>query len=596
MLSLQDFSLVNTWIEKIRKENELEKKSDAFYFLTLGKILDIQDDEIFDSITDNSFLKTQGESGGHDRGIDAIYIEEEDEVPTIHFFNCKHTDNYEKAKNNNFPSNEIDKMISYLQALMFQDKSMIHSSNSTLIEKTEEIWSIFKGGKNPKFEFHICSNYDNGFEISEKQRFETAISRYSNFSVKYHMISYFVTAINGQKREIVNVKFRANIKELFEKTDGDIRALIINIRANELIRMICKDESLRTNLDIEDYSIISTLSITEDVFNDNVRVYKKQKSRINKSIVKTAESEERNRFFYYNNGITITCKSFDYPQMALPVVTLENIQIVNGSQTLHALFEVAKKDATLLSNIELLCRIYELKNTAYSSKIAEYTNSQNPVTTRDIRSIDYIQQTLESEFLAINYYYERKKDQFSDISKKNKIDAEKAGQILMAYYNKMPAEAKNDKRLVFGDKYELIFNDTINCNKVLLTYQLFLQIEEEKRKKKREMNTNKSIFDMYSFLPYSTYHILYVMGVIAEIKKIEQFPINESDIFSYYPVVIAIIEKAIERERKKSKSNYNNASFFKLSRSKSYIDELIKFAGDDFTAEKISNFKKRANK
>ena len=46
------------------------------------------------------------------------------------------------------------------------------------------------------------------------------------------------------------------------------------------------------------------------------------------------------RFFYYNNGITVTCSHFEYPkQVRNPIINLENLQIVNGSQTIHALFE-----------------------------------------------------------------------------------------------------------------------------------------------------------------------------------------------------------------------------------------------------------------
>ena len=55
-MTLQDFSVVKSYLEKIKEDNELEKLSDAFYFMALEEILDISDDEIYESITDNSFL------------------------------------------------------------------------------------------------------------------------------------------------------------------------------------------------------------------------------------------------------------------------------------------------------------------------------------------------------------------------------------------------------------------------------------------------------------------------------------------------------------------------------------------------------------
>lgn len=96
-MTLQDFSVVKSYLEKIKEDNELEKLSDAFYFMALEEILDISDDEIYESITDNSFLNSQGQENGHDRGIDAIYIEEKGR-PIVHFFICPTCENtFEKA-------------------------------------------------------------------------------------------------------------------------------------------------------------------------------------------------------------------------------------------------------------------------------------------------------------------------------------------------------------------------------------------------------------------------------------------------------------------------------------------------------------------
>ena len=113
------------------------------------------------------------------------------------------------------------------------------------------------------------------------------------------------------------------------------------------------------------------------------------------------------------------------PTYLLQYIELENIQIVNGSQTIHSLYEAFLKDASKFEYIELLCRIYETKNSALSTSIAEYTNSQNPVKSRDVRSIDYIQQKLEQELLVKGLYYERKKNQYDKKAKNLRLDAEK---------------------------------------------------------------------------------------------------------------------------------------------------------------------------
>lgn len=588
MLTLQDFSLINTRVNKIKDEYELKKASDAFYYLVMENILDLPEDEITDSITDSSFLKEMGENSGHDRGIDAIYIIE-DNKPIVHFFNCKYTDKFEKARDNNFPSNEIDKIAQYLVALMLKDEDTINSSNDSLKEKTEDIWRIFET-QTPSFILHICSNYDNGMEVTEKARLERVIAQYSNFKIEYHLISDFVKGMTGNARQVINGKFRANPKQLFEKTDGDIRALIININAFDMLRMIMDNEEIRNELESHDLSIISDNHICEDAFYDNVRIYQTQKSRINKSIVQTANSDDRNRFFYYNNGITITCKSFSYPtNTVFPIVTLEGIQIVNGSQTLHALYEGLKTKADYLMNIELLCRIYELKESKHSSKIAEYTNSQNPVTTRDIRSIDYIQQKLESELVIVDYYYERKKDQYNDQPKRKRLDAAKVGQILMAFYNEMPSEAKNDKKLIFGEKYDVIFNDSISADKVLLAYNLYNKIEDEKRAFNRERERmDPKDKENKSYITHATYYILYTIGKIATSYKMSLDNKNIDDIYEYYDVAKVLIEKSIEQEKRYiDKGTYNHAAFFKSARPKVYIEDFMRRCKGNINIETI---------
>jgi len=111
--SRQDFSLVRTHVQQFTNDLELDNDSLGFMFFALDLILGIQDDEASDSITDTSYLKISNNSSGHDRGIDALYIDESEKPAIIHIFNFKYTGN-EKKIGNNFPSSEIDKILSFL--------------------------------------------------------------------------------------------------------------------------------------------------------------------------------------------------------------------------------------------------------------------------------------------------------------------------------------------------------------------------------------------------------------------------------------------------------------------------------------------------
>lgn len=574
--SLQDFTLVKTYVDKATEDNNLNNPSLGFYFFALNLALNLQDDEIDDSITDTAYLEATGRSKGHDRGIDAIFIDESDSIPHIHLFNFKYTEKFAKTSSH-FPSSEIDKIINFLNALISQDSSLEKTVNAVLANKVKEIWNIFSS-HNPKFTIHISSNLYNSFEKLEKERFERDLNRFSSFSVKYHSMHTFVSTITNGDKQPVNARIRAIDKNLFEKSDGDIRALIVNIETRDLLRIVLNSAEIRDDVDIADYKVIKEKPILEDAFEDNVRVYLKQRSKINRNIRETALSDDSQRFFYFNNGITITCSSFNYPtSRRSPIIELQNIQIVNGSQTIHALHDAFCQDASKFDDMDILCRIYETRNEKLSTDIAEYTNSQNPVKSRDIRSNDFVQKKLESELIIKGFYYERKKAQHLEQPKKLRIDAEKAGQALMAFYNQMPAEAKNKKRIIFSEKYDAIFTDELTADKVIISLRVWEYIEQQKIVRRKEILKDKASFEEKSYILHASYYTLYTISKLCEVLSIEICITNEEKIINLYSKAIDLIEKSIEKEINRLdgfKDSYSHRVFFTTNRPKVFLEEL----------------------
>jgi hypothetical protein len=94
--SLQDFSLIKSHVEKIDEERNLEAPPLAFQFFALDLILNLQEDEIDNAITDTAYLAALDKEKGHDRGIDALFIDESESPATIHFFNFKYTNKFDK--------------------------------------------------------------------------------------------------------------------------------------------------------------------------------------------------------------------------------------------------------------------------------------------------------------------------------------------------------------------------------------------------------------------------------------------------------------------------------------------------------------------
>ena len=124
-MSLINFNIIGNKLSKIRDNYpEIHTNIDAFYIFGLSTILDISEEDAMESITDNNFLSIHKPwKSGHDRWIDAIYIEENwDKEVTIHLFNFKYTDKYEKIKSH-FPWSEINILESIINWIINQDKS-----------------------------------------------------------------------------------------------------------------------------------------------------------------------------------------------------------------------------------------------------------------------------------------------------------------------------------------------------------------------------------------------------------------------------------------------------------------------------------------
>src|SRR4051812_37465376 len=81
----QDYSLINSYLLKYKQDLQLETTKDAFYYFIFNLLFNLQGDEAENCITDSHFLNTYSTgNAGHDRGIDAVYIEDDKSNQIIH--------------------------------------------------------------------------------------------------------------------------------------------------------------------------------------------------------------------------------------------------------------------------------------------------------------------------------------------------------------------------------------------------------------------------------------------------------------------------------------------------------------------------------
>lgn len=547
MATLLDWNAVSHKVKSYIGESPYcTTPSNAFTYVALEYLLTVSPEEIEDAITD----------GPNDRGIDAVYVDERDGRNVIHLFQFKHVHSFDKAKKN-FPSTEIDKLLSFCADLLNKDPGMKETCNPILWTKVQEIWSALRN-PTPSFEVHFCANMS-GLVEPQKQRVMSALSPYRSFNVNHHTLDSLVRLFLEKKQPKIDAKLTVVDKNYFERTDGNIRGLIVTLEAIELIKLIA---------DPDDQS-----KVREDIFNDNVRIYLTKKNRINRKIHATALSDRNVEFWYLNNGITITCDSFSYqPGVRAPLVTLENVQIVNGGQTSNALFEAYREQPEKLQNVLILARIYETRARNITADIAEATNSQTPINTRDLRSNDDVQKKLEESFLDLGMYYERKARQHHERPRRKRIDAMSVGQAFLAYSLGYPEVAKKDRARVFGDLYDSIFNDDITPQKLLVPRTIFAEIESIKRDLQGKIKKGESFSVDLLFLIDGAYHVLFTVAEICENKGVD--PLDEGKAKDIIPDALGLVKDLVKQESMHDEA-FTASRFFKDAKTKSKIQRII---------------------
>lgn len=481
---------VNALKEEIRQNaqdmlniNQDEKlKSLAFVYLTVKTVLDISYEESFDCLTE----------GGGDFGVDALHISEEvDNEFTVTLFQGKYQKKLEG--NCNFPENSIKQLLNAIRYL-FDPNTKIENINQRLALKLESIRSLIRDGYIPQVRIIACSN-----GLRWNQSTDEEIKRANlGHQVSFEYINHDNLLLLLQSSKPVNDSLQFSGKAIIEDFNFS-RVLIGRMPVNEIATLIARHG--------------------ERLLERNIRRYLGlQGNRVNQAIQYTLETEPEN-FYFYNNGITLTCDNFSYNalQSGDYQVKINNLQIINGGQTCMTLFKVIELYNTIgfpvdrISKAYVLVRLYQLpsENEDLVQQITFATNSQNPVDLKDLKANDEIQRRLETDIIQLGFNYRRKRN---DSSLKNTdITTGVAAEAILAVWRKKPHQAKFFTREHFGKLYSEIFTEQLNGAQVIIAVLLY-RIAENYRKRPPE---NAPLF-----ISYASCFIAMQMGkyLLAELK------------------------------------------------------------------------------
>ncbi|MEJ8553007.1 AIPR family protein [Tepidibacter sp. Z1-5] len=491
-------TMVKLKLDKFCEDNSIENKDLGFMYFIYSIYNDIEysDTDISDIIKGSSDVV----DGSEDKQIDIISIHKYDEEAIIKIFQVKNQ--------NGFKSNTLIHMKNGLEWIFEKTNDALKlNKNKKFISKIKEVRSVLKeySYSNVHIEvYYACLGNTNDIDYRGEfdQELKEIVKKYEQVgfgNFKFQLLG--VEEINEELKLIemknkkintnLNILYDANRPSLIETYKNNLKSVVCTVKASEIAKLISEDKN-------------------DILFDKNIRKYLEQRGKVNKSIYETCVDEDESRLFWFlNNGITIMCDTFSVDKIPNEAkIKIDNVQIINGCQTSTTLYK-AMKDGKLVSDTEVLIKIYASDDKKIVDKITVATNNQNPINLRDLRANDEIQLNIQIYINnKYNYYFERKRNEFKDVDKKKIITNEKVGQSYLGIILRKPHRALSSKKDVFDKEYNNIFNSN-SFAKLMFSHLIYMYVENKKK------NTNfEDIDDQLTtdLILYGSYHISSILG------------------------------------------------------------------------------------
>lgn len=241
------------------------------------------------------------------------------------------------------------------------------------------------------------------------------------------------------------------------------------------------------------------------LFEQNVRL-SLGNTKVNKSLRESIRTKsEHCNFPLYHNGINVLCRKID--SETDQAISVSDYVVVNGAQSLSSLLAERSK---ISDDLKILVKLIEVKgNVALSQKITRNSNNQNAIKARDLKSNNNIQQRLKIEVEKVSkggIAFEIKQGE------KNKgkivISNENAGLILLAIDLEQPWSC-HQKYKVMDDLHSDIFGrPSVTGARVIALWSAFQAIGD-----------SLSEIDNRAFAQYTLTRYLLAYAVARIIKE-----------------------------------------------------------------------------
>ena len=398
-------------IEAGKSSTEVKNATNEILYMAMSAslVMDYSEDGFFENfvITDKSI------SGRSELQIDAYALIETDssKVKQLHIFQYKLYANDSKSAS----------PVELLNFATFVNNNFVHpeflekpSDNEVVAEIKTKCDEFLKGRRDRRIIVycHYINNATGIYRNNEKE-INNVLAR---FNADRQLLGFSI--------QVYGVK---EILELVREGKIQVGSESLELVNEGMYSYRLEDNSKRESLGLPKKVIVGMCNVNEfirlqnkyhhnQLYAENIRLYLGDRGNVNKDIIATITSSESLWFPYMNNGISIICDSLAIGNTNaakhVQTFTLENMQIINGCQTVNALYS-AKYGENTRDNFRpanVMVRIYEINpsQTDFKMNIIKATNNQNSVKSYSLMANDPIQIRIAEVLRKFNIIYDRK--------------------------------------------------------------------------------------------------------------------------------------------------------------------------------------------
>lgn len=427
-------------------------------------VMDYSDDGLFENfvITDKSI------SGKQEMQIDAYAFIETDNalVKQLHVFQFK---NYDSDNRSASPV-ELLNFATYINNNFVHPELLSHPDDNPVVKEIRSKFYSFlnaRKGRRITVHCHYINNARGITKANEKQINSTVMGRF----LQDKQLNGFTIQVNGIQ-DILDLAIDGKIHVADETLD-----LVIDGPTSYRL----EDNTSRTSMGLPQKVIVGMCNVNEfirlqnkyhhnQLYTENIRAYLGDRGSVNKAIISTITSDNSIWFPYMNNGISIICDKLTIgntnPEKHKCQLTLQNMQIINGCQTVNALYSAKYKESTRdnFRASTVMVRIYEISpgQTDFKMNIIKATNNQNAVKSYSLMANDPIQKEIGKVLEKFNVLYDRK-GEGKATSNKTVVNMASAALAYRAVYLRKARKLRSGlgRNRVFREKeYESVFDPT----------------------------------------------------------------------------------------------------------------------------------------